>query len=428
MTDHLKDFFKFLEASPTPWHATEEIIGRLKKNKFEELKENTTWKIKAEGKYFIQRGGAITAFIMPKEHPTSLTLGAAHTDSPCLKIKPHAQFRDHNMNLFRVEAYGGPTLSTWYDRNLAIAGLVIAEDQKGSVKEHLVYAKDTPLIIPSLAIHLSERTDGKPKAYLDKQEHLCPLVGLSSKETKVLETTLKKHISFKKIYSHDLFLVPIEPPSYVGQNLELIASYRLDNLSSTHAVLTGLLSNLSPTTKTLKMATFWNHEEVGSKTSEGAASPFFEDCLKRICISSKMTEEAFYKLKSNSICLSLDVSHCYHPNFKSRYDQQDHPLFESGPIIKLSSNMRYASDAKTSSFIAKICSDHKIPYQMSSSHSEIACGSTIGPVFSSATGIATVDLGTPLLAMHSTRELISAKDHLHSIQLLTRVFTKAFKG
>lgn len=427
MTDLIHDLFSFTTHSPTPWHSVLQIGNRLAHYGFEDLDEQESWNLKPNGKYFVERGGSVVAFIMPDKSIERCVIGASHTDSPCLKIKPHAEFREHNMNMFRIENYGGPNLSTWFDRDLAVAGQVYFLDSKNTLQKHLIYADDQPLIIPSLAIHLSERKDGKPKQYIDKQEHLCPLIGLSEKEQNSLEKLLKRYFSFKKLYSHDLFLVPTELPSYIGGNSELIAGYRLDNLCSAHAVLCGLVNQSHKKLEnSLRMAVFWNHEEIGSRTEEGAASPFFGDILRRICISSDLDQQSYYQIKSHSLCLSFDVSHCYHPNFKKRYDPQDHPLFDKGPIIKLASSMRYASTAETSALVAKLCDTHKIPYQFSSSHSEIACGSTIGPVFTTEMGIKTLDLGTPLLAMHSTRELISVKDHHHIAKLMKFAFLENF--
>lgn len=419
MTDIVQDLFSFISSSPTPWHSVIEISNRLSLHDFELLDEKKSFSLKPNGKYFIQRGGSLIAFIMPDKTPQAALIGAAHTDSPSLKIKPHAQFREDNMNLLRIESYGGPLLSTWYDRDLALSGRVCSLSPDDEVQTHLIHADDHPLIIPSLAIHLSEKKDGLVKQYLDKQEHLCPLIGLSDQEENSLEKIFNKYFPFKKIYSHELFLVPIQPPSFIGSNLELISSYRLDNLCSVHAILCALASachqNLA---HNIRMAVFWNHEEIGSKTEEGAASPFFQDILQRICLSSNLNQEHYYQLKNNSLCLSFDVSHAFHPNFKKRHDPQDRPLFEKGTIIKLASSMRYASTAKTSAFIENLCDKHHLLYQLSSSHSEISCGSTIGPIFSSEMGITTLDLGTPLLAMHSSRELISIKDHLNATKLM----------
>lgn len=422
MIDALDDFFNFLQKSPSPWHATEQIANRLVKQEYTALKEEERWTIKLGSKYFIQRGGALIAFSIPQKKPSRALICASHTDSPCLKIKPHAEFRSHNMNLFKVDAYGGPSLNTWYDRDLAIAGQIYVNTGK-AIAQHLIYAEDHPMTIPSLAIHLQEKNDeGKPKQYIDKQEHLCPLIGLSEKGGNSLETILKSHVKYSSLLSSDLYLVPTQPPALLGSCGEFIAAYRLDNLSSAHASLMGLLDVERQQQDVMNIAVFWNNEEIGSDSREGAASPFLEETLKRICLLLKMDEEDFFRLKSSSLCLSIDVGHSFHPNFPKRYDSEDHPLFGHGFLIKHHASLRYATTAHSTAAIINLCQKHKLPYQETAGHSEVRGGTTVGPITASATGITTVDIGPALLGMHSTRELISAQDHISLCKFLKIAF------
>lgn len=421
MAEILSDFLEFLQNSPTSWHAAAEISNRLIQHDYTQIDEDQRWNLSAGGKYFVQRGGALIAFSLPEKTPKRAVIAASHTDSPSLKIKPHAEFRSHNMNLFRVDAYGGPLLSTWFDRDLAIAGQIYVDDGK-QLSRHLIYADDHQVTIPSLAIHLAEKKEGVPKQYLDKQEHLCPLVGISEKEKNSLEKILKSHVKYQELLASDLYLVPTQPPAFLGAEEDLIAAYRLDNLSSAHASLTGLLHASDPKNQTIQVAIFWNHEEIGSDTREGACSPFLDETLKRISLSFSLDEEDFIRLKTSSICLSIDVSHCYHPSYPKRYDTQDHPLFGHGMILKHSSNLRYATTAHSAAAVAYLCKKHKIAYQDSAGHSEIRGGTTVGPITASTMGITTVDLGVPLLAMHSTRELVASKDHLGLCQFIKIAF------
>lgn len=418
MVQEIKDFFSFIESSPTAFHAAQTVEKRLLEGGFSPLYESERFDIKAGKKYFVKRGAALIAFIAPKKRAKQAIIAASHVDSPCLKIKPHGEFFSHNMHMLRVEAYGGPLLSTWFDKDLAIAGQIFTH-QAGKISSHLIYAKDHRVIIPSLAIHLQEKKEGVPRQYLDKQEHVCPLVGLSNDSKKGLEALLKKEVKFEKLLSSDLFLVPLESPSFLGAKKELIAAYRLDNLSSAYSALAAI-EDSDPTEESLSIAAFWNHEEIGSDTREGASSFFLEETLKRICHSQNLDLEDYLRLKASSLCLSLDVAHCFHPNFSARYDQNDHPLFEKGIIIKQSALMNYATNADTTALIADLCLKHKIPYQISAGHSEIRGGSTVGPITSTNMGLKTIDIGTPLLAMHSTRELISVQDQL-SLNAFTKV-------
>lgn len=422
MIDALEDFFHFLQNAPSPWHATEQIAHRLVQSEFTSLNEEERWTIKLGGKYFVQRGGSLIAFTLPTTTPARAIISASHTDSPCLKIKPHAEFRSHNMNLFRVEAYGGPQLSSWFDRDLSLAGQIYVHNGK-KIVQHLIYAEDHPMTIPSLAIHLQEKNDqGVPKQYIDKQEHLCPLVSLSEKKVDSLEKILKSHVKYSSLLGFDLYLVPTQPPAFLGASKELIAAYRLDNLASAHASLMGLLDVKEPQEDVINLCVFWNHEETGSESREGAASPFLEEILKRISILLKMPEEDFLRMKNSSLCLSIDVAHSFHPNFPKRYDDSDHPLFGYGLIIKHHASLRYASTAHSTAAVTQLCIKHGLPYQESAGHSEVRGGSTVGPITATAMGITTVDIGPPLLGMHSTRELMATKDHLSLCTFLKLAF------
>jgi len=422
MVDALDDFFNFLQYSPSPWHAVEQISHRLLQHDFSSLQEEDSWSLKLGEKYFVQRGGALIAFSLPKKKPSRSVICASHTDSPCLKIKPHAEFRSHNMNLFRVESYGGPQLSSWYDRDLSLAGQIFVYDGKNIVP-HLIYAEDHPMTIPSLAIHLQEKNDqGTPKQYIDKQEHLCPLVSLSDKKMDSLEKILKSHVKYQSLLGFDLYLVPTQPPAYLGLSGEFIASYRLDNLSSAHASLMGFLDIEEPQDDVINICVFWNNEEIGSDSREGAASPFLQETLRRITLALHMSEEEFFKIKNTSLCLSIDVAHSFHPNFPKRYDSEDHPLFGEGLIIKHHASLRYATTAHSTAAVTRLCQKHQLPYQESSGHSEVRGGSTVGPITAASTGITTVDIGAPLLGMHSTRELVSSKDHLSLCKFIKLAF------
>ena len=335
----------------------------------------------------------------------------SHTDSPSLRIKPHAEFSSENMNLFRVDSYGGPSLYSWLDKELAVTGVAYTSNGKAP-SPSLIYDKDHPVFIPSLAIHLQDRANGKPlKHYIDRQEHMCPIVSLNGKEKGSIEKIIKRFASYKSLLSFDLYLVPTQAPGFIGDKKELFCGYRIDNLSSAHAMVIAL-EKATPKKDSLQMGIFYNHEEIGSNTNEGAAGKLVHDTLQRICDSYEISFEDYALLKNNSLMISIDVSHAFHPNFSKKHDPQDHPLFESGIILKQNANLRYMSSAETTAKIVHLCTKEKINHQISSGHSEIRCGSTIGPVIASNLGIDTIDLGLPLLGMHSTRELIASKDHL----------------
>lgn len=406
-------FFPFLTRSPTSWHAAKEIGHSLTSVGFTPLSERGHWKLEVGKSYIVQREGALVcAFRLPSKKPTNAILLASHTDSPALKIKPNPDIVTQNISQLLTEIYGGPLLHSWLDRDLAIAGRI--ETDTGA---KLVFWKDAPLIIPQLAIHL-DRTINEKGILVHKQDHLKAVLATSGTHT--LESVLKKHFSFNTLYAHDLFLVPTEQPGLVGLGHELIAGYRLDNLSSAFACLEALVgAKMRP--DTLQMAIFWDHEEIGSTTSTGAGSLFVDQMLERIAIALQQSPEDVHRLKSSSISLSADVTHGWNPNFPEKYDTQNAPHIGKGPVIKFNAGRKVASDAASAASICKIGEAKKIKLQMGANRSDIPGGSTVGPIMSANTGIPTVDIGVPCWAMHSTREIIGASDLKDLIYLMKAV-------
>ncbi len=395
-------FFSFLSRSPTAWHAAKEIEHSLKEAGFSPLSERDPWHLEAGKSYFVEREGTLVcAFRVPKKKATSAILLASHTDSPALKIKPRPDVATQGISQLLTEVYGGPLLHAWLDRDLAIAGRI--ETNAGS---KLVYLDECPVIIPQLAIHL-DRTIHEKGILVHKQDHLKAVLSIHGAHT--LESVLKKHFSFKTLYTHDLFLVPTEKAGLTGLGQELIAGYRLDNLSSAFACLEAL-THAKARSDTLQMALFWDHEEIGSTTSTGASSLFVTQMLERIGIALKQTPEDLHRLKSGSITLSVDVTHGWNPNFPEKYDANNSSLLGKGAVIKFNAGRKYASDAASAASICKIAEKHKIALQHAANRSDIPGGSTVGPIMSANTGIPTVDLGVSCWAMHSTREIISADD------------------
>lgn len=418
--DPLSDLLTFLQESPTAWHATQEIGNRLAQQDYTPLDEQEKWELKPGNAYFVERGGSICAFILPKEVPEGATILASHTDSPALKLKPHPVFIEDHLPFLRVETYGSPILSTWMNRDLVIAGrLLVSKGEE--VDEELVYLEDVPVMIPSLAIHLDRETNERPQK-IDKQHHLCPLLGIDGegkKAEKILESLLGRKGS--SILGADLYLVPFDPPRILGIHSDLIGSYRIDNLGSAHASLLALLATEKHPKQTIQMAIFWNHEEVGSGSDEGASSPFFIDILKRIALSYKMEEEDFLRMKQRSQIVSIDMAHAYHPGYKTRYDKENAPRVGKGIVLKYNANQRYATSGLTAAKIVKICQKEKIPYQSFASESNLPCGSTVGAITAAGTGIQTVDIGLAQFSMHAAREMIAINDHLDLCKLLKSI-------
>lgn len=418
MSHILEDFQKFLDHSPTSWHAAQEIGNRLASVDFMPLDEGEKWELEKGKKYFVQRGGSLCAFSIPEKRPKKIMIIASHTDSPALKIKPNAEVIENNMMFLETEVYGSPLLSSWLNRDLALAGRIIVQNGQNETEEHLVYLEESPLIIPQLALHLDREVNEKG-LHLDKQQHLRPILSLNPNEKNSLEALLKNQFFFQSLISFDLFLVPLEASRFIGADGEMLASYRLDNLSSAHSCCAAIAS--ATPSLALQMALFWDNEEIGSRTSEGAASPLLSDILKRVGIGLELSEEEMMRLKNGSLCVSVDVAHAYNPNYPKKYDPKHQPLLGKGIVLKYNADKKYASDAKTAAPVIQACKKIKIPYQSFVCRSDMPCGSTVGPIVAAGLGIPTVDIGCPLFSMHSSREVVSGSDHLDMCQLLTQL-------
>lgn len=419
MSQSLEDFTHFIAQSPTAFHAAKEITNRLAEADFIPLSEGEKWRFEPGKGYFVMRGDSlVAAFRIPKKAPISAVILASHVDSPCLKIKPHPEISQHSIGQLGTEVYGAPLLHTWLDRDLCIAGRITVIDSENKIQSLLVSLDDYPIIIPGLAIHL-DRNISEKGILVHKQDHLKAIFTLNAKE-KHLENWLHKHHSFKKLLSFDLFLVPLEKPAFLGFENEMLAAYRLDNLTATYASLQAMIES-EARTETLQMAFFWDHEEIGSHTFVGADSLFADQLLERICSFFKMDREEVYRLKSRSICLSGDLGHGFHPNYSDKYDPQHLCLLGHGVALKFNANQKYATNSTTAASILQLAEKHKIPIQKFVSRSDIPSGSTVGSLMAASFGIQTLDLGIVGWSMHSAREVIGAKDEL----ALMKLFSKA---
>ncbi len=418
MAEHiLQDLKAFLDTSPTSYHAAMQLEERFLGKDFIPLSEKDKWSLEKGKSYFVRKEGALCAFTLPLKAPLKATILASHTDSPALKLKPSPQIQKENMSLFGVEVYGAPLLSSWLNRDLAIAGKIVMINNEGSLEEKTIFLDDAPLIIPQLAIHLDREVNEKG-LILNKQEHLSPLFSLNKDLD--LEALIRRSYPFKTLLGFDLFLVPLEESRFIGADSEMLASYRIDNLLSAHAAAAALAKAKNEKSQTLQIAFFSDHEEIGSKTKEGAASPFLEEVLKRILPLYSLSEEDFFRLKAESLCVSIDMAHALHPNHTAKHDPQHKPLLGKGIVLKYNADHKYATTALSASKIMLLCKHLAIPYQQFTVKSDIPCGSTIGPVIASTLGIPTVDIGCPQLSMHSIREITACQDYIDMVALLTK--------
>lgn len=421
---HLLNFF---DKSPTAWHAVANCKDELVKQGFLELKEDTSWQLTPGRSYFVERNGSsLCAFILPKNSPKSLHVAASHTDSPAFKLKPNAEYTKENMLLLGVEIYGAPLLASWLNRDLGIAGRVVFTDAKGHIREELVRLENHPVVIPQLAIHLDREVNEKGLV-LNKQEHLAALAGIAATKGKehYLEKALKKALPLKHILAFDLFLFPLEPARLIGEDNALLASYRIDNLAGTYAVLHGLISSKQPHKDRINLAVFWDNEEIGSNTAHGAGSPFLLHVIERISLALDISRESYFQWFQKSLCASVDLGHAFHPGYTDKHEPRHMALMNKGILIKSNAQNRYASDARSSAAIVNLCRKNKIPFQKYVNRGDIPCGSTVGPIHANRTGMPTVDLGIAQLSMHSCREIMGTKDHEALCELLAAFFKHA---
>lgn len=423
MSHILTDFKAFLDASPTSWHAVKEMGNRLAIREFHPLDEKEKWHLELGKKYFVTRGGALCAFALPSMKPTQAIILASHTDSPALKLKPVPVYQKANMTQFGVEMYGSPLLTSWLNRDLALAGRVVITNSSGEPEERLVHLDDALVFIPQLAIHF-DREINERGLYLNKQDHLSPIVGLSDDSkmpVDALEKLLRRHLSFHSLLSFELFLVPHESARFVGIENEMLASYRIDNLAGVHAALSAIGFLEKPAHQRLQLSFFWDNEEIGSRTKEGAASPFLNHLLERIAYSLKINSEEVLLLKNNAFCVSVDMAHALNPNYPKKYEPHHAPLLGKGIVIKYNADQKYASNALSAAIVIHACQLLNLPYQSYVCRSDLPCGSTVGPIVAQSTGINTVDIGCPQLSMHSIREIMASKDYLDMVKLLTHL-------
>jgi len=419
-TDSLLDF---IDSSATSFHAVSNLKKELVEQDYQELYENETWSLQKNDKYFVCRAdGSIIIFKTPKNWVVdySFKIIGAHTDSPCLRIKNKPISTKEGYQLLNIEVYGGVLLNSWFDRDLHFGGRLVVENESGILEQKTVRI-DKKLRIPRLAIHL-DREVNKKGFTPNPQEHMFPIIGMS--DTIDFEDWLAKEANISgNILSWDLFLFDAQESSYGGNDNEFIYAPRLDNLASVHASFEAL-KQVHASDKEVQMAVYFQHEEIGSASQNGASSNFLEVTLKRIHSSISAKEEEYFQTIANSFFISADMAHAVHPSYSEKHDPNHKPRIGEGPVIKSNANMRYATDAFSIAKFKQWCQKSNVPVQDFCSRNDIGCGSTIGPMVATNLGIPTIDVGNPMLSMHSIREMCGTKDHDYII----RVFTEFYKS
>ena len=404
--DHVRDLADLVTASPSAFHAAAEGARRLALAGFEEVDERGDWPTEPGGHYLV-RDGALVAWWLPG-HATATTgfrIIGAHTDSPGFTLKPRPDLRTAGWQQLGTEVYGGPLLTSWLDRELGLAGRVVTRD--GEVR----LVRTGPIMrIPQLAIHL-DRSVNDEGLKIDKQLHTAPVWSTGRPELFITDHLAElADCVGGELDAVEVFAFETTAPAVFGPTEEFFASGRLDNLVSVHAGLTAL-ADLAGSPYVCVLAAF-DHEEIGSGSRSGAAGPLLGDVLRRIGLGLGAGEDETYRALARSVCLSADTGHAVHPNYVSRHDPTNRPLLNAGPLLKINANQRYATDARGAALWRTACRAAGVPTQEFVSNNAIPCGSTIGPLTATRLGLTTIDVGIPLLSMHSARELAGVADPL----------------
>lgn len=419
---------QYLNDSSTAFHAVENAAALLRENGFQELKETEKWSLKKEGRYFIvKNSSALIAFTVGKGDlaKEGFRIIGTHTDSPGLKIKPGAcTVTPDGYVKVNVEVYGGAILQTWFDRPLALAGRVIVKEN-GILRERLVQIDKPVFMIPNLCIHFNR--DKNEKSSCNKQTEILPLLSMKEEgmeKEDYLPVLLQEETGMERadIVDYELFLYEYQKGIFTGKKQEFISASRIDDLSMVYAGLASLTK--AQTGAGCSVLAAFDNEEVGSTTAQGANSGLLLHVLNRICKNLGMTDEGYFQAVANSTSISADLAHAVHPNYSDKHDTESRPVLGGGPVIKYSASQRYATTALSAAYFVEACERAGVPYQKFVNRNDIAGGSTIGPALSGLTTIPTVDMGAPILAMHSIREFGAVAD----MEYTRRAFLAYYEG
>ena len=429
----IKRLLSFLDASPVNFLAVKNLTEELQQHGYRRIDTTEALgTVKAGDKFFVTKNdSSIYAFQIGRKPlaETGFHMICAHCDSPTFRIKPHAEIDcEGGIVKLNTEVYGGPIMSTWFDRPLTLAGRVIVKSKDVMTPTTLLLHVKRPLLqISNLAIHFNRQVNDGVK--LSRQKDVLPILGIINDELEkgnllmniILEELNKQQtVAREDSLDFDLYLADATPACTFGAHNELISSGRLDDLSMCFAGLEALLAS-QPTDTTQVLAIFDN-EETGSQTKQGAGSPFLSYMLKRIALAQGGTEEAYYQAVERAFMISADNAHAWHPNYSEKYDPTNHPMLGGGPVIKFNAAQKYASDAYSASVFAGLCKKAGVPCQRFVNHSDVAGGSTLGNILASSIPLRGVDMGNAILAMHSCRETGSTADHEFCVKVFTQFY------
>mgnify|MGYP000436154575 CR=1 FL=1 len=420
----------FIKNSPTPFHAVQTMADILEQNGYKQLQETEQWSLQGKPvsgeRYYVTRNdSSIVAFQLNQPlTETGIRMLGAHTDSPCLKVKPNPEITKNCYFQLGVEVYGGVLLNPWFDRDLSLAGRVNYVTPDGDVGSALINFEQAIATIPSLAIHLDR--EANESRTVNKQKHMPPVLmkmpyckGDQKPDFRDVLLRLlasqQPELKVEKVLDYELSFYDVQEPAVIGLHQDFVASARLDNLLSCYTELMALLK-ADPKQNCLMVCN--DHEEVGSMSAVGAQGPFLKSVLERLC----STSENFTRSMDQSMMISVDNAHGIHPNYADKHDDNHGPILNQGPVIKMNANQRYATNSETSAAFRYICEEADVPVQSFVVRSDMACGSTIGPITASEIGVRAIDVGVPTFAMHSIRELAGRWDAYYLYRALREYF------
>lgn len=409
------ELIDFIDASPSPWHAVASVEARLPG--YIRLDEGQRWELEAGGRYYVVRGASVVAFVLGSQPvaESGFRIIGAHTDSPGLRLKPKAASGSDGLVRLAVEVYGGPILATFTDRDLSLAGRIVLRNQE----TRLVRFEQPLLRLPNLAIHMNREVNEQGLKINRQTELPLILAQLDGGEEEDLRRRLAEaaQADVSDLLSFEMAVYDVQKGCLWGANEEFIADGQLDNLASCHAALTALLATELPTATCI--TALFDHEEVGSQSATGAGGSFVADVLARIGFHAELNEEDRRRALAKSLFISADMAHAYHPNFPAAYEPGHKIMVNGGPVIKTNVNQRYSTSAASAARFMGFCETAGVPYQQYAHRGDLGCGSTIGPVVAAQLGVASVDVGSPMWAMHSARESAGVYDQAYMIAALT---------
>jgi len=432
MIDRLLDF---LNASPVNFLAVRQITKALEQGGYRRLEPTEPIGVLQAGdKFYVTKNDSSVYAFQIGQRPLAdvgFHIICAHCDSPTFRIKPNAEMTcEGGIVKLNTEVYGGPIMSTWFDRPLTIAGRVILRGENAMrPRTRLLHIQRPLLQISNLAIHFNRQVNDGVK--LSKQKDVLPILGIINSELErgnllmnviCEELSKTEQVTADDILDFDLYLADATPACTFGVHDELISSGRLDDLSMCYAGVEALLA--SPVGERTQVLAIFDNEETGSQTKQGAGSPFLASLLKRVAWQQSQSEEAFYQAVERAFMVSADNAHAWHPNYSEKYDPTNHPVLGGGPVIKFNAAQKYASDAVSAAVFAEVCRKAGVPCQRFVNHSDVAGGSTLGNILASSLPLRGVDMGNPILAMHSCRETGSVADHEYCVRAFAQFYAE----